>query len=67
MEKMKKYLAPAIGLVLGGLGGFLYWAEVGCSTGTCPITSSPYISTLYGAMVGVLIGSSFMKKEKKSE
>lgn len=45
--------------VLGGaVAGFLYYRLVGCRSGACPITSSPIISTLYGAMVGLLLGRS---------
>jgi len=43
------------GLVLGGSAGFLLYRFVGCSTGTCPLTSNPYISTLIGAAMGLLI------------
>ncbi len=43
---------PAIGAVLG----FLYYRFVGCSTGACPITSNPWSSTLYGALMGFMIG-----------
>jgi hypothetical protein len=45
--------------VLGGaVAGFLYYKFVGCRTGACPITSSPIISTLYGAGMGFLLGNS---------
>ena len=47
-------LASVVG---GGVLGFAYYKLVGCRTGTCPITSSPYISTLYGALLGYLIGT----------
>lgn len=44
-----------LGILIGSALGYGYYRLVGCSTGTCPITSSPYISTLYGAVMGVLI------------
>ena len=48
-----------IGIIVGGALGFLYYAKVGCVTGSCPITSSPYISTIYGAIMGFLFASLF--------
>jgi hypothetical protein len=51
------------GIVLGAVGGFLYWKLVGCNTGTCAITSKWHNSTAYGALMGGLILSIF-KKEK---
>lgn len=47
-------LKAIMGVVIGGLLGFLYYKVVGCSTGTCPITSKPLNSTLYGAVIGLL-------------
>lgn len=41
---------------IGALGGFLYWKLIGCSTGTCPIQSVWYFSTLWGLAMGYLIG-----------
>ena len=51
-------LRIAIGVVVGGGLGFAYYKFVGCSTGTCPLTSNPFISTLYGGVVGALVASS---------
>ncbi|WP_018109362.1 DUF6132 family protein [Bacteroides propionicifaciens] len=56
-----------IGVFIGALGGYLYWKFVGCNTGTCPITSSPLNSTLYGAVLGGLFLSIFKRKPKKKE
>ncbi len=48
-----------LGVVIGGLLGFAYYRLVGCSTGACPLTSNPWISTLYGALLGALVSGSF--------
>jgi hypothetical protein len=45
----------ALYVVGGGALGFLYYRIVGCRTGTCPITANPYISTMYGALLGYLL------------
>ncbi len=47
-----------IGGGLGGALGFAYYKFVGCSSGACPLTSNPFISTLYGLILGVLVASS---------
>ncbi|MEK9136601.1 MAG: DUF6132 family protein [Bacteroidota bacterium] len=40
---------------VGGAAGFLYYKVVGCKSGACPLTSNPWVSTLYGALVGALM------------
>jgi hypothetical protein len=40
------------GTLVGGLLGYAYYRFVGCVAGTCPLTSNPYISSLYGAFIG---------------
>ncbi|MFH0842835.1 MAG: DUF6132 family protein [Bacteroidota bacterium] len=57
MESIKKNMVIIIFAILGITGGFLYWKFVGCLSGTCPIKSVWYWSTLYGGAVGVLLGS----------
>jgi hypothetical protein len=47
-----------IGIAVGGVLGFIYQRVVGCPGGGCPLTSSPWITTLYGMVVGGLIGGS---------
>jgi hypothetical protein len=44
-----------IGIGIGASAGFLYYYFVGCATGTCPITSNPYGSVMYGAVMGALV------------
>ncbi|MGI9137499.1 MAG: DUF6132 family protein [Sediminibacterium sp.] len=51
------------GIIVGALGGFLYWNYVGCTNGTCMITSKPINSTLYGALMGYLLFGIFKKEE----
>jgi len=48
-----KIAYPAIGAV----AGFLFYTFVGCSSGTCPITSSPIGSTIYGMLIGLVLSS----------
>jgi hypothetical protein len=57
MEFLKKYKFLIIFSVIGTVGGFLYWKFVGCRSGTCPIKSVWYWSTLYGTLFGFLVGS----------
>lgn len=45
----------AVAGALGALAGYAYYYYIGCMSGTCPITSNPYISTLYGTVVGILL------------
>jgi hypothetical protein len=51
-------LRLVIGSVIGGGLGFGWYQLVGCSTGTCPLTSHPLVSTLFGMAVGVLVAGS---------
>lgn len=51
-----------LGTVIGAMAGWSYWAYIGCSSGSCPITSNPFISTFYGAFVGLLLAGTFKKQ-----
>jgi len=66
---MKKFLEKnKISLVFaaaGAVGGFLYWRFVGCISGTCPIRSVWYWSTLWGTAVGYLAGDFIQDLIKK--
>jgi hypothetical protein len=39
-------------VLLGAAGGFAYYYFIGCTSGACPITSNPWISTAYGGVIG---------------
>lgn len=68
-EFMRKYGLILLGIAVGTVAGFLYWRFVGCTTGTCPITSSPVNTSIWGAVMGGLLLSSFkpQRKEIKKE
>lgn len=59
--KCSKRILP---VALGALGGFLYYNFVGCVTGTCAITSNPWLSTGYGALIGAVFTSWKPNKKK---
>lgn len=61
---LKRYWPAMGGILIGAVGGFLYWRYVGCASGTCPITSSPVMSTLWGALMGGLLFSMFGDAKK---
>jgi phage shock protein E len=61
---IKKNQGILIGIVLGAIAGWFYWNFVGCSSGTCAITSKPINSTLYGALMGYLVAGVFQKSVK---
>ncbi len=47
-KKVAKIVLP---IMIGALGGYLYYYFIGCDNG-CAITSSPTNSTAYGAVIG---------------
>ncbi|SEP82695.1 DUF6132 family protein [Flavobacterium urocaniciphilum] len=58
----KKYKLTLIGVIIGGVLGYLYYLFIGCASGTCKITSNPLNSSLYFALMGGLLFSFFEKK-----
>lgn len=65
---MKKDWIKRISFVLIGLtGGYSYYYFIGCYSGTCPITSNPYISTLYGGLIGLILGFPNKKRVKNED
>lgn len=66
---MKKWFSNnmlyVIGAVVGSIGGYLYWHQIGCASGTRLITSKPLNSTIYGSVMGALLFGLFKKEHKK--
>lgn len=62
-----KYKLTLIGAGIGALIGLAYWYFVGCSTGSCAITSNPINSTLYFAFAGGLIRNTFSSEPQKTK
>jgi len=60
----KKNWSFIVGGIAGGIGGYLYWRYVGCTTGTCPITSSPVMSTIWGALMGAMLLNIIFQNKK---
>lgn len=74
MNKLDKFkffriipLVSIIGLVIGIIGGYLYYSLVGCKTGTCAITSNPWLSMLWGGIMGYLLFDMFNSKTKSTK
>jgi hypothetical protein len=59
---MRKYWKYGF-IVIGAVIGYGYYYFIGCRSGVCPISSNPWISTGYGALVGLLL--SLGKSNKK--
>ena len=64
MNFILKHKLTIIGIFVGAIAGYAYYHFVGCSSGTCAITSKPFNSTLYGAVMGGLLFSSFKTNGK---
>jgi hypothetical protein len=51
-----------IGITIGAAAGYAYYRFIGCSTGTCPLTSHPVRSTIIGAVMGALMSGAFGRR-----
>lgn len=63
MNFILKHKLILTGIIAGAVSGYLYFHFIGCASGSCAITSKPLNSTLYGAVMGGLLLSSFKKKK----
>jgi hypothetical protein len=67
---MKKRILPWLPVLVltlaGTAGGWLYYRLIGCATGTCAISSNPFVSTVYGGVIGLLLGFVVKPSRKKN-
>lgn len=54
-KNMRKWLQPILFVVGGALVGLGYYYLVGCSTGSCIITSNPLVTMIYMGLIGWLL------------
>lgn len=59
-----KKILPVFG---GALLGYAYYYFIGCYSRTCPITSSPVMSTFYGALIAFILVLPAKKKNEKPD
>lgn len=55
--RSREFLKSLIAILVGGAAGFLYYYFIGCSSGSCAITSSPYASVAFGGFFGYFLVS----------
>ncbi len=60
--KGNSWIRPALFTLGGALAGLAYYFLIGCSTGSCAITSNPVSSMLYMGLIGWLISSAFRRE-----
>jgi hypothetical protein len=65
--KSSYFLRPFPGIVIGGVAGYLYYHFVVCSSGSCAITSNPFMSTIAGSFLGFFILNSLCSKCRNME
>ena len=67
MKKLGSNKIIFFGIILGGIGGYLYWKEIGCVTGTCPLKSQWQTMIPYGIFVGYIISDFIQSNVKRFE
>lgn len=65
-KKLRKILRPLLFTAGGALAGLIYYYAVGCSSGSCVITSNPLSSMLYLGLAGLLLSGVFCPNCKDS-
>ncbi len=66
INKKKLYIIAG-GIILGMAAGYAYWHFIGCTSGTCPLTSNWHSSMLIGGIFGYLLSDSIKIKDVQAE
>ncbi|AZI21361.1 DUF6132 family protein [Chryseobacterium taklimakanense] len=66
-EFITQYKLSIAGVMIGAILGYAYYYFIGCTTGSCAITSKPVNSTVYGSVMGYLLFSVFEKSKKPQD
>ena len=53
VKLFKKNYRHIISLSIGVAAGIIYYKLIGCNSGSCAITSNPYISAFFGGALGL--------------
>lgn len=64
-SKKTRWLLILAAAVIGGVLGYLYYVNVGCLNGACPIKSDPWKMTGWGVLFGGLLASIVLPEVKK--
>lgn len=67
-EFWKKYRINFLGFAIGVFGGYLYWNNIGCLSGACPLKQLWYYDGLLGGLFGLIIADlikSLIEKRRK--
>jgi hypothetical protein len=49
-------LVTILAVLAGAASGYAVHRFVGCRSGACPIWASPYTASLYGGLLGLMLG-----------
>ncbi len=65
-SKMFKWSLRILPVLIGAIGGYLYYFYVGCNQG-CSITGNPWSSTIYGSLIGLVFVNWKTKSKQKTK
>lgn len=52
----KRWIKMSLFGLIGLTAGYAYYYFIGCTSGSCPLTSNPLVTSGYGLGAGLLLG-----------